>query len=120
PLISINCAALPEHLIESELFGYERGAFTGAQTAYPGKFGLAEGGTLFLDEIGDLPLAAQAKILRAIDGHEFFRLGGSRPVRADVRLIAATHCDLDAMCARGEFRLDLYFRLNVARIEVPA
>ena len=120
PLISINCAALPEHLIESELFGYERGAFTGAQTAYPGKFGLADGGTLFLDEIGDLPLAAQAKILRAIEGHEYFRLGGSRAIRCDVRLIAATHRDLDAMCARGEFRLDLYFRLNVARIDVPA
>ncbi|HYL17324.1 MAG TPA: sigma-54 dependent transcriptional regulator [Burkholderiales bacterium] len=120
PLISINCAALPEHLIESELFGYERGAFTGAQTAYVGKFGLADGGTLFLDEIGDLPLAAQAKILRAIEGHEYFRLGGSRAIRCDVRLIAATHRDLDAMCARGEFRLDLYFRLNVARIDVPA
>jgi DNA-binding NtrC family response regulator len=119
PLISINCAALPEHLIESELFGYERGAFTGAQTAYAGKFGLADGGTLFLDEIGDLPLAAQAKILRAIEGHEYFRLGGSRAIRCDVRLIAATHRDLDAMCARGEFRLDLYFRLNVARIDVP-
>ena len=120
PLISINCAALPEHLIESELFGYERGAFTGAQTAYAGKFGLADGGTLFLDEIGDLPLAAQAKILRAIEGHEYFRLGGSRAIRCDVRLIAATHRDLDAMCTRGEFRLDLYFRLNVARIDVPA
>jgi DNA-binding NtrC family response regulator len=119
PLISINCAALPEHLIESELFGYERGAFTGAQTAYAGKFGLADGGTLFLDEIGDLPLTAQAKILRAIEGHEYFRLGGSRAIRCDVRLIAATHRDLDAMCARGEFRLDLYFRLNVARIDVP-
>jgi len=119
PLISINCAALPEQLIESELFGYERGAFTGAQTAYAGKFGLADGGTLFLDEIGDLPLAAQAKILRAIEGHEYFRLGGSRPIRCDVRLIAATHRDLDAMCARAEFRLDLYFRLNVARIDVP-
>lgn len=119
PMVSINCAALPEHLIESELFGYERGAFTGAQTAYPGKFGLAEGGTLFLDEVGDLPLAAQAKILRAIEGHEYFRLGGSRPIRADIRLVAATHRDLEGLCARGEFRLDLYFRLNVARIDVP-
>ncbi len=120
PLVIINCAALPEHLVESELFGYERGAFTGAHAACPGKFALAEGGTLFLDEIGDMPRAAQAKILRVIEGHEYFRLGGSRAIPTDVRLIAATHQDLEALSARGEFRLDLYFRLNVARIDVPA
>jgi DNA-binding NtrC family response regulator len=120
PLVTINCAALPEHLVESEMFGYERGAFTGAHSACPGKFALAEGGTLFLDEIGDMPRAAQAKILRVIEGHEYFRLGGARPIHSDVRLIAATHQDLEALCARGDFRADLYFRLNVARIDLPA
>ncbi|APV52323.1 hypothetical protein BWI17_06230 [Betaproteobacteria bacterium GR16-43] len=119
PLVTVNCAALPEQLVESELFGFERGAFTGAAAAHPGKFTLAEGGTLFLDEIGDMPRAAQAKILRVVEGHEYFRLGGSRPVACDVRLIAATHQDLGKLCERGEFRLDLYFRLNVARIDLP-
>jgi DNA-binding NtrC family response regulator len=119
PLVVVNCAALPEHLVESELFGYERGAFTGAQGAYAGKLGLAQGGTLFLDEIGDMPRAAQAKVLRVIEGGEYFRLGGSRAIASDVRLIAATHQDLEGMCARGDFRADLFFRLNVARIEVP-
>lgn len=120
PMVSLNCAALPEHLIESELFGYERGAFTGAHASHPGKFGMAEGGTLFLDEIGEMPRAAQAKILRVIESREFYRLGGARPQQADVRLIAATHCDLEAMCASNDFRLDLFFRLNVARLDLPA
>lgn len=119
PMVSLNCAALPEHLIESELFGYEKGAFTGAQSSHPGKFGLAEGGTLFLDEIGEMPKAAQAKILRVIESREYYRLGGSKPLQSNVRLIAATHRDLESLCARDEFRLDLYFRLNVARLDLP-
>ena len=119
PLVVVNCAAIPEALVESELFGFERGAFTGAQAAYAGKLGLAQGGTLFLDEIGDMPRSAQAKVLRVIEGGTYFRLGGSRPIASDVRLIAATHQDLEGLCARGEFRADLFFRLNVARIEVP-
>ncbi|QNM98664.1 sigma-54 interaction domain-containing protein [Chitinimonas koreensis] len=119
PMISLNCAAIPEQLVESELFGFERGAFTGAHAAQPGKFALAEGGMLFLDEIGDMPLAAQAKILRVIESREYFRLGGTRSQRSDVRLIAATHQDLGKLCEAGGFRLDLYFRLNVAHIELP-
>ena len=119
PMVVLNCAALPESLIESDLFGYERGAFTSAHAAYPGKFALADGGTLFLDEIGDMPRPVQAKILRVIEGHEYYRIGATRPVHADVRLVAATHHDLERMCELGEFRRDLYFRLNVARIDVP-
>ena len=119
PLVTINCAALPDNLVESELFGYDRGAFTGAYSSQAGKLEAAQGGTLFLDEIGDMPAAAQAKILRMVEGHEYFRLGGVRPVTADVRLIAATHQDLEGMCGRGAFRSDLYFRLDVARIVVP-
>lgn len=120
PMVSLNCAALPEHLIESELFGYERGAFTGANNSHPGKFGLAEGGTLFLDEIGEMPRSAQAKILRVIESHEYYRLGGVKPLKTNVRLIAATHRDLEELSARDEFRQDLYFRLNVARFDLPA
>lgn len=120
PLVSLNCASLPEHLVESELFGHERGAFTGAHHAQPGKFELAAGGTLFLDEIGELPPGAQAKLLRVIESRDFYRVGGLRPLRADVHLIAATHRDLDAMCAQGTFRQDLQYRLDVARIDLPA
>jgi DNA-binding NtrC family response regulator len=119
PMIVLNCAALPDSLVESDLFGYERGAFTSAHAAYPGKFSLANGGVLFLDEIGDMPCAMQAKILRIIEGHEYYRIGATQPVRSDVRLIAATHRDLEALCETGQFRHDLYFRLNVARIDVP-
>ena len=119
PMISINCAALPEALIESELFGHERGAFTGAHNSSVGKFALAEGGVLFLDEIGDMPLAAQAKILRVLESREYFRVGGTHSIKSDVRLIAATHHDLQQSCNDGTFRPDLYFRLNVARIDLP-
>jgi DNA-binding NtrC family response regulator len=120
PMISINCAALPDLLVESELFGYERGAFTGAHSSQAGKFAAAEGGTLFLDEIGDMPLCAQAKILRVIENQEYFRLGSTRAQHSNVRLIAATHQPLDELCRQGRFRLDLYYRLNVAPIELPS
>jgi DNA-binding NtrC family response regulator len=116
PLITINCAAIPDSLIESELFGFERGAFTGAYAAQNGKFKLADGGGIFLDEIGDLSPWAQAKILRVIETGEIQRLGGRQPQRADVRVIAATNRDLEN---DPGFRKDLYFRLNVARVHVP-
>ncbi|SEP64299.1 regulatory protein, Fis family [Solimonas aquatica] len=119
-MVSLNCAALPENLIEAELFGHERGAYTGAHASAAGKFELADGGTLFLDEIGEMSKAAQAKVLRVIEGQEFYRIGGTRPQRVDVRLIAATHRNLEQLCASGEFRSDLYFRLNVAPVQVPA
>jgi len=119
PLVCINCAAIPDTLLESELFGYERGAFTGAQTATPGKLEQAEGGTVFFDEIGDMSPYAQAKILRAIESREIHRLGGRRPVRLNVRVISATHRDLDQLALEDRFRRDLYFRINVARVHVP-
>jgi DNA-binding NtrC family response regulator len=119
PLLSINCAALPESLLDSELFGYERGAFTGASTTYPGKIGLAEGGTLFLDEIGDMPLPAQAKLLRVLETHEVFPIGALRSRRVDFRVFAATHGSLEQAVRAGRFRADLFYRLNVARIELP-
>jgi len=119
PLIKVNCAALPEDLIEAELFGYEKGAFTGAYMAKKGRFELAEGGTLFLDEIGDLNLVAQVKLLRVLQEHEFVRLGGTKTIRANVRLIAATHKDLEAALVAGTFRDDLYHRLNVFAIFIP-
>jgi DNA-binding NtrC family response regulator len=118
PLVSINCAALPDTLLDSELFGYERGAFTGANTAYPGKVTLAQGGTLFLDEIGDMPLAAQAKLLRVLETHEVFPIGALRSRRVDFRIVAATHGRLEQAVRTGRFRADLYYRLNVARIEL--
>jgi DNA-binding NtrC family response regulator len=118
PLVSINCAAIPDTLLESELFGYERGAFTGAVTSTPGKLEQASGGTIFFDEIGDMSLYAQAKILRAIESREVCRLGGRRPVRVDVRVVAATHRDLDELAMTDTFRKDLYFRINVARVHV--
>jgi len=118
PFIVINCAAVPENLLEAELFGHEKGAFTGAVQKKPGQFRLADGGSLFLDEIGELPLALQAKLLRAIENGEFLPLGGSRPVRVDVRIIAATNRDLEKLAAAGEFRQDLFYRLNVFPIRI--
>jgi DNA-binding NtrC family response regulator len=117
--VAVNCGALPEGLVESELFGFERGAFTGATGSYEGKFGLARGGTLFLDEIGEMSLASQAKVLRALDSGEMYRLGGRRPVPFDARIIAATNRDVEGMVAAGTFRQDLYYRLNVVRIRMP-
>ena len=119
PFVAINCAALPEQLFESELFGFERGAFTGAQQAKPGLIELASGGVLFLDEVTEMTPAAQAKFLRVLQEREFVRLGGSRPVRANVRVIAATNRDLHDAVARGQFRDDLYYRLNVFDIHIP-
>src|ERR1700689_4894944 len=119
PFIKINSTAIPENLLESELFGYEKGAFTGAVTSKPGKFELADKGTLFLDEIGDVPPAIQVKLLRVLQEREFERLGGTRTIRVDVRLIAATNRDLRAALEDGTFREDLYYRLNVVPIDIP-
>jgi DNA-binding NtrC family response regulator len=119
PLVAVNVAALPETLLESELFGHEKGAFTGADRERRGRFELADGGTLFLDEIGDLPRGTQAKLLRALQEQSFERLGGTRTIKVDVRVIAATHRDLEAMARAGEFREDLLFRLDVVSITVP-
>jgi transcriptional regulator with PAS, ATPase and Fis domain len=117
----VNCAAIPEGLLESSLFGYQGGAFTGARTrGQKGHFEEAEGGTLFLDEIAEAPLALQAKLLRALQEREIVRVGSSKPVRVDVRLIAATNADLEASIARGAFRQDLYYRLSVMPIRVPS
>ncbi|MDY6909395.1 MAG: sigma-54 dependent transcriptional regulator [Thermodesulfobacteriota bacterium] len=118
PLVEVNCAAIPEELIESELFGHEKGAFTGAQERRRGKFDLADGGTLFLDEIGDMSLKTQAKILRIIQEQAFERVGGTRTIRVDVRIVAATNKDLQQEIVAGRFRQDLYFRLNVIPIHV--
>ena len=117
--IKVNCAALQENLLESELFGHEKGAFTGADKQRIGRFEQADGGTLFLDEIGDMSPNTQAKILRVLQEHEFERLGGTRTLKVDVRLMAATNRDLPAMVAAGGFREDLYYRLNVVTIEMP-
>ena len=119
PYIRVNCAAIPRELIESEFFGYEKGAFTGAVTSKPGRFELADGGTLFLDEIGEIPLEMQVKLLRAIQEHEFERVGGLRTLRVNVRLIAATNKDLARCVAEGTFREDLFYRLNVVSIRLP-
>jgi len=119
PFIKVSCAALPHDLIESELFGYERGAFTGAQSMKKGRFELAEGGTLFLDEIGELNLSTQVKLLRVLQEREFERLGGTQTIRANIRLVAATNKELEQAIAAGEFRDDLYYRLNVFSIFVP-
>ncbi|MCH8890001.1 MAG: sigma-54-dependent Fis family transcriptional regulator, partial [Myxococcales bacterium] len=119
PLVKVNCAALPETLLESELFGHERGAFTGADRQRIGRFEEANGGTLFLDEVGDTSRATQAKLLRVLQEQRFHRLGGSKLLRTDARIISATNHDLGARIAEGEFREDLYFRLNVIRIHLP-
>jgi Nif-specific regulatory protein len=119
PFVKVSCAALPDTLIESELFGYEKGAFTGAQARKRGRFELAHGGTLFLDEVGELNLATQVKLLRVLQEGEFERLGGTETIKADIRLIAATNRDLEAAMAERQFREDLYYRLNVFSIFVP-
>jgi two-component system, NtrC family, nitrogen regulation response regulator NtrX len=118
--VAVNCAALPENLIESELFGYERGAFTGAAQQRKGRFELASGGTLFLDEIGDMNSVTQAKVLRALENRSIERLGGSQSIDVDVRVISATHRDLAAEISAGRFREDLYYRLRVVTLEIPA
>ena len=119
PLVTINCASIPEHLIESELFGYEKGAFTGAYDKKIGKFELADRGSVFLDEVGNLPLPAQAKVLRLVENKEFMRLGGSETIKVDVRIIAATNQPLEKRVKEKRFRRDLYFRLAVFPIKVP-
>ncbi len=118
--VAVNCAALPENLIESELFGYERGAFTGAAQQRKGKFELASGGTIFLDEIGDMNTVTQAKVLRALENRKIERLGGSHAIDVDLRVISATHRDLQAEIAAGRFREDLYYRLRVVALELPS
>jgi two-component system nitrogen regulation response regulator NtrX len=119
PFIKVNCAAIPKELIESELFGHERGAFTGATGQKKGLFELAHGGTLFLDEIGDMDLNAQAKVLRVLQSGELMRVGGEKPIKVEVRVLAATHRNLKEQVQAGEFREDLYFRLAVVPITVP-
>ncbi len=120
PFIPVNCGAIPAELLESELFGHEKGSFTGAISARKGRFELAEGGTLFLDEVGDMPLQMQVKLLRVLQERVFERVGGSKTIAADVRIIAATHRDLETMIIDNSFREDLYYRLNVFPIEMPA
>jgi DNA-binding NtrC family response regulator len=119
PFIAVNCAAVPEALLESELFGHGRGAFTGAVASRPGKFELADGGTILLDEIGEMPLNLQPKLLRALQEREFERLGEGKPVHVDIRVIATTNVSLAAMVERGQFRADLYYRLNVIPLSLP-
>ena len=119
PFVRVNCGALPEGLIESELFGHEKGAFTGADRQKPGRFERAEGGTIFLDEVGELPLSSQAKILRVLQQKEFERVGGTETLKSNARVVSATHRDLSKEVAAGRFREDLYYRLNVARIAIP-
>ena len=120
PLITVNCAAIPSELLESELFGHEKGSFTGADKLRKGKFEQSSGGSMFLDEIGDMPLALQAKLLRAIENKTIQRVGGSTDIKIDLRLICATHRDLEKKVESGEFRADLFFRINVLPIQVPS
>ena len=120
PFIAVNCAAFPEALLESELFGYAKGAFTGAVSSKPGKFELANGGTLLLDEVGELPLLLQPKLLRALQEREIDRLGDTRAVKVDIRVVATTNRSLEAMVREGDFRADLYYRLNVIPLSLPA
>jgi transcriptional regulator with GAF, ATPase, and Fis domain len=119
PFVKLNCAAIPEELLESELFGHEKGAFTGATAFKPGKFDMANKGTLFLDEIGDMPMSLQAKILRALQEREFYRVGGSRTIKVDVRFIASTNKNLEKMVQEGAFREDLFYRLSVFTLHLP-
>jgi len=120
PFVPVNCGAIPAELLESELFGHEKGSFTGAISARQGRFELAQGGTLFLDEIGDMPLAMQVKLLRVLEERTFERVGSNKPIKADVRIISATHRDLEELIEQEKFREDLYYRLNVFPIECPA
>jgi len=120
PLVKVNCGAIPAALVESELFGHEKGAFTGALQRRQGRFELANGGTLFLDEVGELPQEVQVKLLRTLQEQEIERVGGSEPISVDVRIITATHRDINDMVAKNEFRMDLYYRLNVFPVQVPA
>ncbi len=120
PFVPINCGAIPENLLESELFGYARGAFTGADKARPGRFDAARGGTLFLDEVGDMPIALQVKLLRVLQEKEFIPLGSSERRKADFRVITATNRDLEDRVVQGAFRQDLFFRLDVVRLEIPS
>jgi transcriptional regulator with PAS, ATPase and Fis domain len=120
PFVTVNCAALPENLLESELFGYEKGAFTGATQRRIGKFEQAAKGSILLDEIGDISLATQAKLLRVLQNKEFYRLGGNEKITVDIRIIAATHQNLEEMVEKGRFRQDLYYRLNVFQIVLPS
>jgi len=119
PFIKVNCAAIPENLLESELFGYEKGAFTGATSRKPGRFELADGGSIFLDEIGDISPAVQVKLLRVLQEREFEHLGGTKTIKVDVRIIAASNRDLQELVRKGEFREDLYYRLNVVPVSLP-
>ncbi len=119
PFVAVDCAAIPETLVENELFGHERGAFTGADRRVPGKFEIADGGTVFLDEIGELPLALQGKLLRVIQDKEFERVGGTETKKVDVRILAATHRDLAQLVERGQFREDLFYRIRVVALEMP-
>jgi len=119
PYVALNCGALPESLIESELFGHEKGAFTGADHRHIGRFELAEDGTIFLDEIGDLPATVQVKLLRVLQEHEITRVGGTQAIRVTARVIAATHRDLQAEVEAGRFREDLFFRIHVVPIQLP-
>jgi transcriptional regulator with PAS, ATPase and Fis domain len=118
-MVTVNCAGLPEGLVESELFGHEKGAFTGAEYRRKGKFELADGGTIFIDEIGDISLKTQIDLLRVLEEKSITRLGGSHPIQADFRIIAATNRDLSKAVEKEKFRLDLYYRINVFKIEVP-
>jgi transcriptional regulator with PAS, ATPase and Fis domain len=119
PLVKVNCAAIPDNLLESEMFGYVKGAFTGAERDKPGRFQTADGGTIFLDEIGDLPLSLQAKLLRVLEDKEFYRLGSQRTVKVNIRIISATNRSLEKLVENGLFREDLFYRLNVFRIRLP-
>jgi Nif-specific regulatory protein len=119
PFVTVNCAAIAENLLESEFFGHEKGAFTGAHVQRKGKLELADGGTVFLDEIGELAPALQAKLLRVLQEHQFDRVGGDRPIRVDIRVIAATNRDLERSLAEGTFREDLFYRLNVVPLRIP-
>jgi DNA-binding NtrC family response regulator len=118
-MLTVNCGAIPEGILESELFGHEKGAFTGAIESRKGYFELADGGTLFLDEIGEMPIGTQVKLLRVLESHEFMRVGGARTLRVDVRVIAATNKDLETAIRRDAFRKDLYYRLNTVKITAP-